>query len=372
MSHAFQGGQRKTEYPPSLPVIAPFLLVKAIGMYSTMITMSRDWTRNRRLLNFLHDIGLLDDLPDNEPAPRTVLARRCCPLHDGADNPLAFLLYADGFACQTHQCHKNKEFGPNLFGLIRYLVYRATRRVMTFREAIQYAERHKGQLAALIPEGVRYKGRNTPSRPPVSYTAEELAACLHIPDDYFLSRGYRPETLNTFGVGTCVRQLPDGKNLQGWSVLPVTDAGGTSDRSVVGYTARNPAWVQGGTHPKWVHGVAKSQFLFNYAVAKFGTGPFVICEGPGDAMRWFEAGFPRAVAVMGASISADQMGLLFGPITLAPRVYIAADADEVGREFAELLFAQIRGVCKAEIVHPIKGAKDFGDMTAKEIRSLLG
>src|SRR5689334_1099355 len=108
-----------------------------------MPTMSRDWTRNQRLLKFLREIDLLDEVPDEEPMAGTVLSRRCCPLHDGADNPLAFLVYSDGYACQTHQCHKNNEFGPNHFGLIRHLVFRATGKVMNFREAIRHAEANK-------------------------------------------------------------------------------------------------------------------------------------------------------------------------------------------------------------------------------------
>lgn len=336
-----------------------------------MTTMSRDWTCNQRLLKFLRDIDLLDDVPDDEPIPGTVLARRCCPLHDGADNRQAFLIYADGYTCQTHECHKNSEFGPNLFGLIRHLVYRATGKVMPFREAIQHAERHKASLTALIPEGVRYRGRNTPFRPAVKYTAEELAACLRIPDDYYLSRGYRPETLQDFGVGTCVMQLPDGKNLLGWSVIPVQD-GPPLRPKVVGYTARNPHWAEGDRYPRWLHAFKRASYVFNQPNAVLWGGTLVICEGPGDAMRCYEAGFKRAVATFGASLSGEQMAILFGPITMSEKVYIAADADEAGRKFAESVFARIKGVSKAEIIYPIAGCKDFGEMTAEQIRSMLG
>ena len=91
---------------------------------------TRTKTFDKRLLTFLHDIGLLDEVPEDEPEARQVLSRRCCPLHDGADNPQAFLLYKDGYACMTHRCHKNPTFGGNLYGLVCHLAYRANGKEM--------------------------------------------------------------------------------------------------------------------------------------------------------------------------------------------------------------------------------------------------
>jgi hypothetical protein len=38
-----------------------------------------------RLLSFLKDVGLLDEVPAEDPGKGRVLARGVCPPHDGAD-----------------------------------------------------------------------------------------------------------------------------------------------------------------------------------------------------------------------------------------------------------------------------------------------
>jgi hypothetical protein len=165
------------------------------------------------LLKLLHEIDLLDEVPDEEPEARHVLSRRCCPLHDGADNPHAFLVFKDGYACTTHNCHRDKRFGCNLFGLVRHLVFRATGKDMNFKDAVVYARRSRDELRRLVPEGERYVGRQPVRRTAGRYTPDELASCLRVPDGFYLGRGFLPETLESFGVGTCTRDLPDGKRL---------------------------------------------------------------------------------------------------------------------------------------------------------------
>lgn len=321
------------------------------------------------LLSLFHELDLLDELPDAEPEARQVLSRRCCPLHDGADNPNAFLLYGDGFACTTRQCHKDRRFGCNLFGLVRHLVYRVTGEDKPFRDAVRYVRQHKDKLRRLVPAGVRYRGRTTSARPTVAYDAADLADCLRVPDDYCLGRGYAADTLSEFGVGTCVRRLPDGGNHLGWSVIPVFDGRPSRTRDLVGYTARNPAWSEGDHDPRWVTRFEKSHVLFNYANAsRYRREPLFVCEGPGDVMRLWEAGFRAAVATFGAAISDEQVGLVWSLLRYLQPLYVAADADKAGRKFASDVWRRVGN--DAEVVYPIGEAKDFGEMTVEQIRSM--
>jgi 5S rRNA maturation endonuclease (ribonuclease M5) len=278
------------------------------------------------------------------------------------------LVYKDGYACTTHECHKVREFGPNLFGLIRHLTFRATGQVMTFKDAVIYAERHKDRLRGLVPEGDRYRGRRTSPQPRAQMDAAQLEACLKGPDPYYLGRGYDAATLYEFGIGTCIRPLPDGKRLMGWSIIPVYHGWSGFPDVLVGYTARNPACRPGDRKTRWLVSFEKSRYLFNLRNATRNRGPVIFCEGPGDVLRFWQAGYKRAVATFGASISEDQLGLQLMISKRHERVYFAADNDEAGRRHAESASRRIGTT--AEVIYPAEGCKDFGDMTADQIRSM--
>jgi hypothetical protein len=321
---------------------------------------------NKELLTFLQTIGLLEEVPATPPSPGKVLARGACFLH-GGDNPNAFILYADGWVCDTHKCHKSG-MGCNLHGLIRHLVYRLTGRVLDWRAAWSYAGDHIDQLRQLVDGRVRraHGGRESQS---VNWTREELAGCLEIPDPFYLSRGFLPATLAHFGVGQCVRALPDGnERLLGWSIFPVCESRSTPP---VGYTARNPRWRPGGNY-KWIHHVKRNECLFN-AANVWGRSPLIVCEGPGDVMRWHEAGYPCAVATLGSSLSSPQYFRLLAFLDPGREVYLAADNDDAGRKFAEEAWRQLRGVCypvPPVVLFPLE-TKDFGEMPAERLRDWM-
>jgi hypothetical protein len=323
-----------------------------------------DVEMEKRLLYFFRDVGLLEQIPD-VAQPRTVLARSVCPLHDGADNPHALLLYADGFVCTTKNCHRDRRFGLNLHGLVRHLVFRLTGKVMDWWPAWCWARKNVTQVKKLF-EGNVEQARGGNSRRVVNYTRDDLLACLKVPDPYYVSRGFQPDTLRDFSVGTCISCLPDGRRLLGWSIIPVCELtlGVTLP---LGYTARNPRWVEGGPIPRWIHAVSPKECLFNYDRA-FRARELIICEGPGDVMRWYEAGYPGGVATLGASLSDTQFHLLV--ILIDPhlmKVYVAADADEPGRAFGQELHKRLRSVCEPILLVPPQG-KDFGELPASTLR----
>jgi hypothetical protein len=319
------------------------------------------------LLHYLKDIGLIEAVPDAPPAKGQVLSRGVCPLHDDADNRYAFLLYADGFVCTTHRCHREREFGHNIEGLIRHLAFRLTSRVLAWRDVWTFARQNADQFRALVADKVRPGRPGGTARPAVEWSRADLTACLEVPSAYYLDRGYRPETLRHFGVGTCVRPLPDGRRLLGWSVIPVLDR---RDLPPLGYTARNPRWFRGATTPKWFHAVAKSEALFNRVNAQ-GSSTLIICEGPGCVMRFHEAGYPGAVATLGASFSEQQFFAFLSLLHRDVKVYIAGDRDDAGQAFAEAMRREIGGVCDPVVIYPPEGKKDFGDMTTEEVRQWM-
>jgi DNA primase len=123
---------------------------------------------------------------------------------------------------------------------------------------------------------------------------------------------------------------------------------------------------------KWLNrGFAKSETLYNDHNAKWGRGPIILCEGPGEVFRFYEAGFRRAMATLGGALLGGQyFSFLF--MHYLENVYIAADRDEAGLRFAEETKGKIRGVClrELEVILPPAGRKDFGEATAEEIQAL--
>jgi hypothetical protein len=323
------------------------------------------------LLSFLKEIGLLDAVPESPPGKGKLLMRGVCCLHDDADNPNGFLLYADGFACTTRQCHKQTQFGCNLEGLIRHLVYRTTKEVMAWRPAWAFARKHVDELKALVSEvQVRpAKNRDQIKRP--SWTKAELLACLSIPSAYYLKRGFRRETLEHFCVGDTLSKLPDGRNLPRWAVVPVLDIG---DR-VLGYTARNHRYGDGVQKVRWLHKFSKGQTLYNeHRARRAGREPLIICEGPGEVFRFYEAGYNGAVATCGGALTESQYFASFLWLGCERRpVCIAADADERGEAFAKDTKRLVKGVCRDEpiIIRPPAGRKDFGETRPEEIRTIV-
>lgn len=321
---------------------------------------------DRRVLTYLSGIGLLEVVPTEHPGKGKVLARSVCFLHDDADNPHGFMLFADGFVCSTANCHKKGDLGSNLPGLIRRMVCRLTGEPMDWPAAWSYARTNPAKLKSLVGDAVSHaKNVSTKdSEPYVSWSADELAACLKVPDPYFLNRGFRCETLMHFGVGRCVRLLPDKNHgMLGWSIIPVTNFG---TMPFYGYTARNPRWVDGGVDLKWCHGLKRSRCLFNMRGAMF-RGPLVIVEGPCDAMRLWEGGVRGGVAVFSNSLSDGQYGIVLSLLGYDREVIIAPDNDDAGREFATKARARLQGVCNPVVLHPPARYHDVGEMPAEQV-----
>jgi hypothetical protein len=322
-------------------------------------------------MEFLKEVGLLNAVPATPPGKGKVLARGVCPLHDDADNPHGFLLFADGFACTTSGCHKELGLGSNLEGLVRHLVHRLTGEVMSWRDAWDFARENLSLVRELVATCNARPAHESADEPEVTWTKGDLAACLEVPSRYYLKRGFRPDTLEHFGVGDCVRPLPDGRKLLGWPVVPVLYR---QWGPRAGYTARNPKFGDGVQKVKWLHAFPKGRVLFNVGNAsRVDRGPLIICEGPGEVFRFQEAGYRASVATCGGALSEGQyFGSFLFNLDGRRGVYIAADADVAGEKFAEQTKKMIQGVCLEEptILRPPAGRKDFGEATPDEIRAM--
>ena len=166
-------------------------------------------------------------------------------------------------------------------------------------------------LASLIPEGVRYKGRNTPSRPPSATRPKNLPRASACPTIIISAVATGPKPFKPSGSAPAPASFPMAKTC--WagrsSRVRWPHRGHPARRRLHG---KEPALAEDDRYPRWLQAFNKTGYVFNQPNAVLCGGPLVICEGPGDAMRCYEAGYIRAVAAFGASLSNDQSA---GPST---------------------------------------------------------
>lgn len=140
--------------------------------------------------------------------------------------------------------------------------------------------------------------------------------------NYFLDRGFKPETLKTFEMGFGTKGLDKDR-----CIFPVRNI----ECGLVGWTGRA---VLNTMKPKWLHR-PKDRFyttlnLFNIDKALkyiLDTGDVYVVESVGNCMRLWECGYRNVVAVLGSKMSEVQASML---CDYANRIYLLYDNDDAG------------------------------------------
>jgi DNA primase len=184
--------------------------------------------------------------------------------------------------------------------------------------------------------------------------------------DYLSQRGISRTTAETFQIGYYA-----GRGcLGGRIVFPLHNERG----ELVGYAGRSVD----GSEPKYKFppGFAKSQVLFNVHRATAAAGPsgggatalgsVIVVEGFFDCLRVRQAGYPRVVALMGASLSGRQEQLLRERFA---KVIVLLDGDEAGRGATQRVLLQLGALARAAWV-PTGRQPD--QLSREEIHSLVG
>jgi len=143
---------------------------------------------------------------------------------------------------------------------------------------------------------------------------------------YLRERGLTEETIATFGLGYCGKGL-----LRGYIAIPIHNMEG----ELVAYAGRWPGTPEEGVGKyKLPQGFRKNLELFNQhrAASSDSDAPLVVVEGYLDAIKLHQAGYERVVALMGASLSAEQEERIFHLCEEDGRVILFLDNDESGRK----------------------------------------
>lgn len=164
-----------------------------------------------------------------------------------------------------------------------------------------------------------------------------------------LDRGFTKETLQEFDIGYSTKRRR--------ITIPVFD----EDNIFVGFSGRA---TEPGQQPKyWDKGLPKKFILFNLLRAQ--GEEVIIVEGPLDAMRVYQAGYPSVVATFGGFFSFEQCKKLTARFR---SVILMTDSDDAGQALAEQIAEAVTKVGKTVyyIEYP-EGIKDPGEMTDEQI-----
>lgn len=294
-----------------------------------------------------------------------------CPVH-GGDNPEGCSLFLDGddvvgnWKCWTAGC--DDEYARNIFGFIRgaLTAKKGTEATLSetykFCESIAKAEHveekdlNPVKEVKLLDVFLKHSVVNTPT-----LSRQEVRSKIEIPCKYYIDRGYTPEVLDLFDVGTC---LDKTRPMYNRAVVPIYDV----NDCFVGCVGRS---IYDNMQPKWLHSKGfKKEHLYGLNIAKdhiIRNRTVFLLEGQGDVWRMHEAGYSNSVSIFGASLTDEQLILLeeIGVMN----VIILTDYDEAGNKAAQ----QIIKKCgrRFNYLRPTLDAKDVGDLSIEQLQEQL-
>jgi 5S rRNA maturation endonuclease (ribonuclease M5) len=329
-----------------------------------------------------------------------------CPLH-GGDNPTGFSFDLNNkqFTCFTHHCgedpsdwwfipkEKGRTVPRDVFIFIKLMeekrAYEEGNR--NFKCSFHRALKIASEVTGISIEGMgvdydketldKLENQRWMRQMSKVYTDIELdvfseeeielfRAMLPMAESYVQTREFDYETLDFFEVGYSVEGIDEKWNANkrdfcGRIVIPVRDDIG----QLVGWSGRlaTDDKVKIKTFNKWMHKMDfdKGFVLFNYHNAKpyiDESREIILVEGPFDVMRLWSYGIRNAVAVMGSSLTPEQLSLAVARVLKA---HVFLDDDGAGLTGSKRICEQLRNYVDVYTVHGASG-KDPDDLTFEE------
>ena len=234
----------------------------------------------------------------------------------GGDNPTGFCVRLDTKKWRCFTKHCDEDGSGRLDNDLIALVMRVTG--MSFMDAVQYLADFSGlslDVRNMMVEEtgafrqqrdmstyIRSIGRVASRAQSLPGLSEELVGrYAQERDDYFVKRGFSPDTLETFEVGL----MTDHHNIPR-ATVPIRDASGT----LVGLSARR---TDNDEDPRYLidYQFPKGRVLYNLHRALLsGNDAVIVVEGFKALWAVFEAGFSNVVACMGTAVTDDQVWAL--------------------------------------------------------------
>ena len=301
-----------------------------------------------------------------------------CPVH-GGDKTDALTIFTSGdsvignWYCWTQHCER--EFINTTLGLIRGIISNRKDKKVGFMEAVEFAVKFLDSSLDDIEVDKDYTEKvsfisctnsllKNPSTPKKGVPRELVRGSLQRPVKYYLDRGFKKETLDTFDVGICA--VPS-KLMYNRIVVPVYNDNHEYMVGCVGRSLEDNPKTQ-----KWINskGFNSGVHLYNYCMAKkriSETSTIILVEGQGDVWRLWEAGIKNAVGIFGCNLTDFQ--LIKIEKSGALNIVVMTDNDEAGQRASR----NIRDKCERlfNMYYPTLKSKDVGDMSVEDINRYL-
>jgi DNA primase len=207
-----------------------------------------------------------------------------------------------------------------------------------------------------------------PARPPKEEVGPNKPLSFQLELDpahpYLTERGLAPETVAEFGLGYCGKGVMSGR-----IAIPLHNVAG----ELVGYAGRWPGVPPDG-RPKYrlPDGFKKAVEVFRLfaALREPPETPLVIVEGFFDAIRLWQLGVRKCVALMGCSMSLTQEKLLVEHLAPDSRVIVVFDQDDAGFLGREWVLQRLSLRAFVRVVSFSRQGCQPDDLTAEEVQML--
>lgn len=175
--------------------------------------------------------------------------------------------------------------------------------------------------------------------PPLDFALKDL----DVKHPYLLGRGFKPETIEYFGLGFCFRGLLKGKvavplhdqqgRLVGYAGCDVNDSTMNDDERFCFPTSRE----RNGT----AHEFNKSLLLYNRHRIKAPCDDLIVVQGFHSAWWLHQCGFADVVALMGAECPENQAEQIASLVRESGRVWLMPDGNQNRERLAQSLLVQV-------------------------------
>ena len=275
-----------------------------------------------------------------------------CPFHHNTSSPAFAVSYSKGlYICYNESCGAS--------GNILDLVIKLTNK--NHFEALRFINVHKLTDAEVFEEELQEILSDKPEFiefPQITIdTLHNNLMTLERGREYFHSRGIFEDAMKHFHLGYSVNQDMVTVPLLSPTGMPV----GMIGRSIEGKVFKNSP------------NLPRNKTMFNLSEARKFGGSIIVVESSFDAIRLWQAGYPNAVAVLGSSLSKENLHYLNKYST---KITIMTDNDLAGRALGKTIVSKLN---YKDIYWAYYGegkvyphlAKDVGDLKDSEIQHCI-
>jgi len=277
----------------------------------------------------------------------------CCPLHEDENPSFSMNLETGLFTCFGCDQHGNlRTFISQIF----HLNSKETQKFLLHHSGLENVNIQSLKFKNNIEKILQLKEPKEDFIFPIiqEKTIKRMYQGVD-PHQYLLKRGFSQSTIDYFQCGYTKDYFGSGYNNQERITIPGHDEYG----NICGFIGRTPIDAT----PKYLYtpGYPKSHTMFNLHRAKE-FDSLILVEGSLDVMMLHELDKPNACAILGASLSHEQLQLC---LKYTDTLYLMFDNDKAGRNANKIALEMTKNIINVFHV-PLGDLKDPGEIPDKK------